>query len=239
MADILLIQQTFSSCLDNSIPTRFAADAACSTSLLYRIAKRKYFVHSVKHSQAICCFDGVYIVALWHVGSVSARTLPKPCLNIFTRPSFKLCWTISSPIRNCDRYAQNIMLHCNTTLSPTYNTMHALPLSHQFDNSLIRRQRWTALICRRRELGLSKHLLHAILLSLKLVVHLVEVLQAHTMRHHLQRVDLTLLYHLKQRLPVLVHGGLTITNKANATFHQGANVEMVGLARHQFSILLV
>ena len=49
------------------------------------------------------------------------------------------------------------------------------------------------------------------------------------MADHLERIDLALLDHLQERLPVQVDGRLAVTNEADTALHQGADVEVVGL----------
>ena len=49
------------------------------------------------------------------------------------------------------------------------------------------------------------------------------------MAEHLERIDLVLLDHFKEFVPVKLNGCLSVSDQANTTFHQGANVEVVGL----------
>ncbi len=64
----------------------------------------------------------------------------------------------------------------------------------------------------RGELGLGKDLLHCIGPCLKLVIHLIQVLKPNTVGHHLERVQVTLLNHLQELVPVLVDGSLAVSN---------------------------
>jgi len=99
------------------------------------------------------------------------------------------------------------------------------------DNTLllIGRQCRAALAWRRAELGLHKHLLHAILFLLELVVNLVQVFDAHSVGHHLQRVNFARLNLLEKFVPVQMDWCLSVTDEANTTLHKRADVEVVGL----------
>lgn len=98
-------------------------------------------------------------------------------------------------------------------------------------------QRWASLAWRGTESGLHEYLLHAIGLVLKLVVYLVEIFHSDTVRNHLERVDLPILDHLEKRLPVEVHRRLAIADEADTAFHQGTNVEVVGLQKLAFRFI--
>lgn len=89
---------------------------------------------------------------------------------------------------------------------------------------------WAASCRRRREFRLNEDLLHAILLLVKLVIGLVNLRDIDAMRDHLERVNLATVDHLAELIPVLVDGGLAVADEADATLHQGADVEVVGVA---------
>lgn len=95
--------------------------------------------------------------------------------------------------------------------------------------TLVPRQLGAALARWRAEPRGGKHLLHAILLLLELVVDLVEVLERDAVADHLERVDLPVLDHLEERLPVEVHGCLAVADEADAALHERADVEVVAL----------
>lgn len=80
-----------------------------------------------------------------------------------------------------------------------------------------------------REFGLDVHLLHTVCLRLKLVVDLVELVDRDTVGDHLEGVDLALLNHHQQLLPVEVYGRLAVSDEANTALHKGADVEVIGL----------
>lgn len=93
----------------------------------------------------------------------------------------------------------------------------------------IPRKRGTPLARRSGEPGLGEDLLHAVLAAVEDGVDLVEVLEADAVGDHLQGVEVTGLDHGQQVVPVLVHGGLAVADQADAAFHEGADVEVVGL----------
>ncbi|KAI6749977.1 hypothetical protein HG531_007242 [Fusarium graminearum] len=108
-----------------------------------------------------------------------------------------------------------------------------LPFNHQrlwYQPHLISRESRRARVSGKRKLGLHKHLLHTILLLLKLVIHLVKILQPDAVRQHLSRIKLAPLDHLQKLIPVLVNGGLAIADEANSALHQGSDVEVVRVA---------
>jgi len=80
-----------------------------------------------------------------------------------------------------------------------------------------------------RELGLDKDLLHGVLLGVKLVVGLVNVLETHSVRDHLIRIELALADLDEELLPVLVHRCLAVSDESNATLHERPDVEVVRL----------
>lgn len=92
---------------------------------------------------------------------------------------------------------------------------------------LIPRQLRATLARRETPLGLHKHLLHAILLLLKLIIHLIQILQPDTVCDHIHWLNLFILDHLEQALPVQMHRRLPITNEPDTALHQRANVEVV------------
>jgi hypothetical protein len=74
--------------------------------------------------------------------------------------------------------------------------------------------------CGLRELGLAVDLLHAIILLIEGVVDLGHILDADTVSNHLQGVDLALLDHLEELLPVEMDGCLSVTDEADTALHQ-------------------
>ena len=82
-----------------------------------------------------------------------------------------------------------------------------------------------------RELGLNKDLLYRIFLGIKLMIDLINVLKTEPMGEHLSWVQLPLLNLGQQRLPVLLHGCLGISDQADTALHHSTNIEVVGLGK--------
>merc|ERR1712113_25116 len=95
---------------------------------------------------------------------------------------------------------------------------------------LILRQRWRAGAGFARKPCLHEDLLHTVFLLVKLVVDLGQIFDAYAVRDHFQRVDFPFLDLLQKVFPVQVHGGLAVSNEADASLHDGANVEVVGVS---------
>lgn len=119
-------------------------------------------------------------------------------------------------------------LHYNSVWPPTVKST-LLRNTHESTSQSIPRQLRTPLCPWKREFRLDKHLLHVILLCFKFVVHLIQVLQPHPVRHHLHWVQLAALDHGQQLSPVLVYGSLTVADKADAALHERADIEVVCL----------
>jgi len=119
----------------------------------------------------------------------------------------------------------------NNTTTTLCNHLHAqtIILILRKTTTLVSGQGWAALAWWCGELGLDVDLLHTVFLLVELVVDLVEILDTNSVGNHLERVDLTALNLLKKLLPVEVDWSLTVTNEANTTLHERANVEVVGL----------
>ena len=93
----------------------------------------------------------------------------------------------------------------------------------------ITRQRRTPFARWGRKPRFHEHLLHIVLPLVELLIHLIQVLDADSVRHHLQRVELPGLDLLQQAFPVLMRRGLPVANESDPTFHERADVEVVGL----------
>lgn len=78
-------------------------------------------------------------------------------------------------------------------------------------------------------LRLDKDLLQTVLVLVEFVIDLVQIVEQDSVRDHLQRIQLSILDLLHEMLPVLVHWGLTVTNKANTALHQRPDVEVICL----------
>lgn len=90
-------------------------------------------------------------------------------------------------------------------------------------------QRRRPLRRRVREPRLHKHFLQVIRILVELLVQDIHLLDGDTVREHEVGVELAVLDHLQEGLPVHVHGGLAVADEADATLHEGADVEVVGL----------
>lgn len=82
---------------------------------------------------------------------------------------------------------------------------------------------------RSRVLRLDEHLLEALLALVEEFVDLLHVLEPDSVTDHVKRVDLVLADELQEVVPVLVDGGLAITDQTDTGLHQSADVEVVGL----------
>lgn len=111
--------------------------------------------------------------------------------------------------------------HVLVNISSLITIFHTKTQQDQHPN-LIRLQRRAPLARRQGEARLYVHLLHAVVLLVKVGVHPRHVLHAHAVRHHLQRFELLLLDPLQQVLPVHVHGCLAVADQADAALHEGA-----------------
>jgi hypothetical protein len=80
------------------------------------------------------------------------------------------------------------------------------------------------------ELRLHEDLLHVIFPLVEHVVDLLQILDCYSVGDHLQRVDFAGFDHAKELLPVHVDWTLTVPYESNASLHQGAHVEVVGLS---------
>jgi hypothetical protein len=72
-----------------------------------------------------------------------------------------------------------------------FQRLHLIPLEFR-----------AAFACWEAVFGLDEHLLHAVLLLVKHMVHLVQVFEADTVGNHFHGSDLLVLNHLEERLPV-------------------------------------
>lgn len=63
----------------------------------------------------------------------------------------------------------------------------------------------------------------------ELLVQDIHLLDGDTVREHEVGVELAVLDHLEEGLPVHVHGRLAVADEADASLHEGADVEVVGL----------
>lgn len=79
------------------------------------------------------------------------------------------------------------------------------------------------------ELGLNEHLLEALLALVKEFVDLLHILKLDSVSDHAERVDLVLADELEEMVPVLVDGGLAVTDQTDASLHQSTDVEVIGL----------
>lgn len=70
------------------------------------------------------------------------------------------------------------------------------------------------------KLGLHKDLLHPIFLFLEFVVDLVQLVHAHPVGDHLQRIDLAAFDHAAELLPIHVNWSLTVANQPDPAFHE-------------------
>lgn len=80
-------------------------------------------------------------------------------------------------------------------------------------------------------LRLDKDLLHALVTSIKGLIDLRHILEAHAVRHHIEGVDLALLDELHEIFPVFLNGSLSIANETDTRLHQCANVKVIGLTK--------
>lgn len=85
---------------------------------------------------------------------------------------------------------------------------------------LVLLESWATLTCRLREASLYVDLLHAVILLVKVVIHLSHVLHTDTVSDHLERVNLILLDLVQQVVPVHVNRSLAVTDESDTALHQ-------------------